>query len=171
MEGPSTPFSPKTQSVSDAGTIGFHRYKPGETYESVFGKLASTMEECRAETAATYLTLFPQVLTIWGINETEAERFGYLMWLQEASAGITSLAQYKPDTDSWGEAHAQGHVAILRVMQESGVATIEIITGADGEPDILVTLDRARIPTDGKKAMGTFLLGLEVKSIDLLFFT
>ena len=56
-------------SVGPYGPVN-HWYKPGETYESNFGKLGSSFEECRAETVATHLSLFPQVLAIWGVNSS-----------------------------------------------------------------------------------------------------
>lgn len=140
------------------------RYKPGETYETKFGRLGSTLEECRAETVATYLGLFPTVLQVWGVNSSSAaEQQTYLLWLEEATEGLEGLAEYKPETDTWGEAHAQGRFAILHVMIESGVANVTVITGKDGQPDLLISLDRTRLQTDGKQAMGEFLLGLEVR--------
>ena len=140
----------------------FCRYKPGETYESKFGRLGSTLEECRAETVATYLGLSPTVLKIWGLNESAAELQAYLLWLEEATEGLEGLAEYKPESDTWGEAHAQGRFAILHVMIESGVANVSVTTGKDGQPDLLISLDRKRIHTDGRRAMGEFLMGLEV---------
>ncbi|OQV25422.1 Dipeptidyl peptidase 3 [Hypsibius exemplaris] len=151
--------------ISKLGSVGKfgpvkNWYKPGETFETKFGRLGSTLEECRAETVACYLGLFPQVLSIWGINRTAAEQHSYMLWLEYAIEGLEGLIQYTPETDSWGEAHDQGRFAMLRVMIESGVASVKSLTGADGKPDLLVSLDRKRIPTDGKKAMGEFLLGL-----------
>ncbi|XP_055346601.1 dipeptidyl peptidase 3-like [Paramacrobiotus metropolitanus] len=146
--------------IGDFGSIN-NWYKPGQTYESVFGKLASTMEECRAESVAVHLSLFPDVLSIWNINQSDAERWAHLVWLDEASQGLVSLAEYDPLSDTWGEAHAQGHFAILRVMQEAGVANISVTTGEDGRPDLLVTIDRSKLYTAGRAAIGHFLLGLQ----------
>lgn len=43
-------------------------YKPGETYNSVFGDFASSFEECRAETIATFLSLHNEVLKYESLN-------------------------------------------------------------------------------------------------------
>ena len=43
-----------------------------------------------------------------------------------------------------------------------GLVTLETITGADGQPDLEVKLDRTKIATVGKKAIGQFLLALQV---------
>ncbi|OQV25420.1 Dipeptidyl peptidase 3 [Hypsibius exemplaris] len=140
-------------------------YRSGETLETKFGRLGNVLEECRAETVAVYLSLFPEVLKIWGVHEKNAEEFSYTLWLEEAFEGLDalSLAQVSADTvgNSWGEAHAPGLFAILRVMIESGVANVTVINGTDGKPDMLIRLDRKRILTDGKRAMGDFLLDLQ----------
>lgn len=41
-------------------------YEPGSTWDSTFGKLASPMEECRAECCGVYLCLEPSVLRVFG---------------------------------------------------------------------------------------------------------
>ncbi|GAV02056.1 hypothetical protein RvY_12669 [Ramazzottius varieornatus] len=136
-------------------------YMPGQTYESTFGKLASSFEECRAETVATYLSLFPQVLAVWGINSTSAADVAYYLWLMEISEALQGLAQYDLKTTSWGEAHVPGQFAILRVMIEAGVAKVRIVNGSDGKADLLATLDKSLMFTKGKEAMANFLLGLQ----------
>lgn len=45
-------------------------YKQGETWTSVFGKLATTMEECRAECVGSYLLTEPTVLRVFGYTES-----------------------------------------------------------------------------------------------------
>ena len=48
---------------------------------------------------------------------------------------------------------------------EAGQNLIDIVktTGKDGEDDLLITLDRSKIPTVGKEAIGNFLRKLQVK--------
>lgn len=57
----------------------------------------------------------------------------------------------------------QARYVILRVLQEvEGLVDISETVGADGEPDLLITLDRSRIESEGKAAVGHFLLKLQV---------
>ena len=53
---------------------------------------------------------------------------------------------------------------ILRVLLEAGggLVTLERGEADDGKPDVLVRVDRAAIATAGKRAIGEFLLKLQV---------
>jgi dipeptidyl-peptidase-3 len=44
-------------------------YKPGQTWTGVFGNLATSMEECRAECVGSYLITEPALLEIFGYTE------------------------------------------------------------------------------------------------------
>ena len=44
-------------------------YKKGETYNGVFGDMATSMEECRAECVAAYLMFESELLAIFGYTE------------------------------------------------------------------------------------------------------
>lgn len=58
----------------------------------------------------------------------------------------------------------QARFVILRVLLEAkeGLVTVEKITGEDGEPDVVIKLDRSKINCVGKKAIGDFLRKLQV---------
>lgn len=44
-------------------------YEPGETWNSVFGKLAPTVEECRAFLVANYLADNKDILALFGYDQ------------------------------------------------------------------------------------------------------
>lgn len=58
----------------------------------------------------------------------------------------------------------QARYVILRLLLECGrgLVKVEKVTAADGEPDILVTLDRSLIDTTGKPVIGDLLTKLQV---------
>ena len=60
----------------------------------------------------------------------------------------------------------QARYVILRVLLEgaSGLVSIERTTDSNGKPDITIKLDRSKIETLGKKAIGDFLNKLQVNS-------
>ena len=57
----------------------------------------------------------------------------------------------------------QARYAILQVMlQAADLITITEHTGEDGKPDLLLSLDRTKIDTVGRKAISDFLLKIQV---------
>jgi len=80
-----------------------------------------------------------------------------------ARAGLLSLEFYSPDTKSWRQAHMQARYAILQVMlQAEDLVTITERKGEDGNPDLLLSLNRSKIDTAGRKAISDFLLKIQV---------
>ena len=58
----------------------------------------------------------------------------------------------------------QARFVILQVLLEAGddLVKVQTVTGEDGEPDILLSLDRSKIISVGKPAIGNFLKKLQV---------
>ncbi|KAK7104572.1 dipeptidyl peptidase 3-like isoform X2 [Littorina saxatilis] len=139
-------------------------YMPGETWDSKFSSVASTYEECRAECVGIYLCLLADVLKIFGFEGDEGDDIIYVNWLNMARAGLMALEFYSPETRQWRQAHMNARFVILRVMLEAGegLVSIEQTTGDDGQPDLRVKLDRAKIIPVGKPAIGNFLRKLQV---------
>ena len=53
-------------------------YKPGETWDGVFGALSSAYEECRAECTGVYLCDHPLALSIFGHEGEEGRTITYV---------------------------------------------------------------------------------------------
>jgi len=134
-------------------------YKPGETWDSKFASSASTMEECRAECTGLYLSINSELLEIFGHKGQEAEDIYYINWLIMVRAGIRALEFYTPEHKKWGQAHMQARYVILRVLLHAGEGLVQIKRTSD---NVIVTLDRSKITTVGKKAIGDFLVKLQV---------
>ncbi|XP_069064068.1 dipeptidyl peptidase 3 [Pleurodeles waltl] len=139
-------------------------YKGNETWDSKFSTIASAYEECRAECVGLYLCFNKAVLKIFGLEGVAAEDVIYVNWLNMVRAGLLGLEFYTPETKKWRQSHMQARFAILRVLLEAGnqLVTIEQTTGADGKPDAVITLDRAKILSVGKPAIEKFLRRLQV---------
>lgn len=142
-------------------------YAPGATWDTVFGTIASSYEECRAECSGLYLCVEPEVLAVFG-HEVGAGGdivdVAYVNWLHMARAGLMGLEFYTPEVSKWRQAHMQGRYVILRVFLEAGqgFVTIREKEGADGKPDLEVVMDRSKIMSVGHPAIGNFLLKLQV---------
>ena len=64
-----------------------------------------------------------------------------------------------------------GRYVILRVLLEcEGLITINQTTGADGRPDLTITIDRTKIESVGQTAIGDFLRKLQVCIIFMIYF-
>uniref|UniRef100_A0A8C9B024 Dipeptidyl peptidase 3 n=1 Tax=Prolemur simus TaxID=1328070 RepID=A0A8C9B024_PROSS len=139
-------------------------YQSGETWDSKFSNIASSYEECRAESVGLYLCLHPQVLEIFGFEGADAEDVIYVNWLNMVRAGLLALEFYTPEVSSWRQAHMQARFVILRVLLEAGegLVTVTPTTGSDGRPDARVCLDRSKIRSVGRPALERFLRKLQV---------
>ena len=58
----------------------------------------------------------------------------------------------------------QARYGILQVLLEAGegLVSVDRTVGEDGQPDLLVSLDRSKINSVGKTAIGDFLRKLQV---------
>ena len=55
---------------------------------------------------------------------------------------------------------------ILRVLLEcDNLVTIRQVTGADGQPDLVISIDRSKIESVGQPAIGHFLKKLQVEKL------
>jgi len=139
-------------------------YKAGQTWDNVFQARASAYEECRAECVGIYLCLEKDILTVFGHEGQAAEDIIYVNWLNMARAGLAGMEFYTPETKKWRQAHMHARYVILQVLLEAGegLVTVDSITDENGKPDVCVRLDRTKVATVGKKAIGAFLRKLQV---------
>lgn len=134
-------------------------YDEGETWASAFGALSSSWEECRAEAVGIYLSLEDKVLDIFGYTGKQQKKdIIKVNWLAMAHSGLAGSEMYNPEKKKWGQAHSQARFAILQILEKSGVITFK----DKGTPDMLIQIHEEKIYTTGKKAIGDFLVQLQV---------
>lgn len=143
-------------------------YKPGETWGSVFGSLAGSYEECRAELVAMYLSCEFPVLKIFGFGDGTVDIHGsagdvlYASYLTMARAGLVSLEMWDPKSQKWGQPHSQARFSILQCFLSAGEDFCRLESTQDDLSDLTIKLDRSKIMTVGRKAVGEYLQKLHI---------
>ncbi|RLL98895.1 hypothetical protein CFD26_101402 [Aspergillus turcosus] len=152
------PISPLT------GTAVTSHYLPGQTWTSVFGRLARTVEECRAILVSEYLMDDKELLGIFGYTDTSditAEDLLYTTYLNIGVDGLQALEHYNFQSKTWGQVHHQAHYSILKHLLQDGGGVIHISHDPTG-PNLTVQVDRTKILSHGKPALGRYLCRLHI---------
>ena len=143
-------------------------YKSGQTWGSVFGSLASTYEECRAESVAMALCCDFEILSIFGFGNGQEDISGgagdilYAAYLQMARAGICALEFWDPKSRKWGQIHMQARFAILQTYLKAGSNFCELAYTKDDLSDLSIKLDRQKILSHGRPAVEDLLQKLHI---------
>ncbi|KAB8076290.1 dipeptidyl peptidase [Aspergillus leporis] len=143
-------------------------YKPGQTWSSVFGAIASSYEECRAECVAMVLGCDFSILKIFGFGDgkenltNEAGDVLFAAYLQMARAGLIALEFWDPKTQKWGQAHMQARYSILRTFLDAGDDFVKLSYTKEDLSDLEIHLDRSKILTHGRPAVEKYLQKLHV---------
>jgi dipeptidyl-peptidase-3 len=101
-------------------------WRPGETYQEVFGSIQGPYEECRAETTALHLGFRDEVLEMYGIPMEQRRVFRVCYLLIMMHAAIVGLPTYVPETREWKQPHSQARFVILRAIYKWGDGGLEV---------------------------------------------
>ncbi|KAF2761802.1 dipeptidyl-peptidase III [Pseudovirgaria hyperparasitica] len=143
-------------------------YGPGQTWGSVFGPIAASYEECRAECVAMALTCDFDILEIFGLGNGKDDIDGpagdvlYASYLSMARAGIAALEFWDPKSRKWGQAHMQARFSILRTFLNAGVEFCELEYTKDDLSDLTIRLERSKILSLGRPAVEEYLKKLQI---------
>ena len=139
-------------------------YKPGQTWGSVFGSIAASYEECRAELVAMFLGCDFPTLKIFGFGDGTIDMDGeagdvlYASYLSMARAGLASLEMWDPKSQKWGQAHSQARFSILKCFLEAEDDFCKLEYKESDLSDLTIKLDRSKILTAGRDGKNPHLL-------------
>lgn len=132
-------------------------YKKGETWSSKFKSLASTYEECRAESCALYFACNKDIAKVFGVKDEEYHDVLYTNWLNMMVSAVKGTSNYSTEKGKWMQAHSQGRFVIMKVLKENNFVKLKF---TDDNMEIL--MDKDKILTEGKKIIGDFINRLQV---------
>ncbi|KAH8590734.1 dipeptidyl peptidase III [Bisporella sp. PMI_857] len=139
-------------------------FRLGETYNSVFGKLVRTVEECRAFLTADYLVDNRDILALFGYDQGStptADDFIYYMYLQIGVQGLLALRSFNIKEQTWGGDHDRAQFAILKHILQEGDGVIWIECDPDTET-LIVRVERSKIISHGKPSVGRMLCKINI---------
>ncbi len=139
-------------------------YKPGQTWSSVFGSIASSMEENRAELVAMALSCDFEILKLFGFGDgkvnmsNKAGEVLYASYLSMARAGVVALEFWDPKSRKWGQAHMQARFSILRAFLDAGNDFCKLdYSDSQDLSDLTIKLDKNKILSHGRPAVEAYL--------------
>lgn len=132
-------------------------YEKGETWSSKFGTLASTYEECRAESCALYFATDKKITEIFNVSDEDFNDVLYAGWLSMMIAAVRGTQSFNVEKKKWQQAHSQARFVIYKVLKRNGFVNIK----TDNDK-IMIEMDKDRIMTDGKRIIGDFLKDLQI---------
>ncbi|KAI7781721.1 hypothetical protein LA080_014487 [Diaporthe eres] len=131
-------------------------YLPGQTWTSVFGEIAGSVEECRAEVLSLYLMDSKELLSVFGYDDTTsitAEELYYYTYLHLGVQGLQALGFYNAEEETWGEPHRQAQFSILKHVLADGGGVLSINHNKD-ESHLVVAVNQSKLFSHGKPCLG-----------------
>ncbi|KAM7206109.1 dipeptidyl-peptidase 3 [Naviculisporaceae sp. PSN 640] len=139
-------------------------YRSGQTYETVFGDLARTVEECRAFLVASYIADNRQILSLFSYDEHSsptADELIYYTYLHIGVEGLRALRSFNSKERVWCGDHDRAQFAILKhlVQDGGGVISIDVNKKTD---ELYIRVDRSKILSLGKPSLGRMLCKIHI---------
>jgi len=134
-------------------------YEHGEVWNTKFGAISSSFEECRADTTGYFLATNKDVYSIFGFEEHEIKTMLWSNVMNQLRKGIIGLPLYNPEAKRWGQAHTQGAFVITMFIwknQKSKIIDFEML----GDNDFRIHLDKENLYTEGQELISKLLLTL-----------
>lgn len=77
-------------------------YEEGEVWNTKFGSISTSYEECRADTCGFYLCTIKEVYELFGFADEEVNQMLWLNVMSQFRKGTLGLPLYNAETKKWG---------------------------------------------------------------------
>ena len=141
-------------------------YEEGEVWNTKFGSISGSFEECRADTCGFYLCTLEEVYSLFGFEASEVDLMLWVNVMNHLRKGIIGLTLYNTQTKRWGQMHTQGAFVFAMWIyknQKSKVIDFEILESTEegGAEDFRIHLDLENLKTEGRELISQLLLVLQ----------
>ncbi len=151
-------INPLTNSVVDSFYTG------NQTFESKFGDICRSYEECRADLCGLFFCFFKDIHTIFEVDEENYKDTIYVIWLMYIRKGVVGLQLYNESTKKWGQAHTQGAWVFTQFLlryQSQGNEILKIVVD-EKENNFNILLNKNNLMEYGQDIAAKLLLNLQV---------
>ena len=156
-EGQPTP----TFTDPDRGDTFESCYEVGEVWNTKFGAISTSFEECRADTCGFFLCTLPEVYTLFGIEEHEVDTMLWVNVMQQFRKGIAGLNLFNAETGKWGQAHTQGAYVFAQYLLQNQKTELCSLELTENGTDFLIHLNKENLMGEGRELIRQFLLILQ----------
>ncbi|KAK4184648.1 peptidase family M49-domain-containing protein [Podospora australis] len=139
-------------------------YRPGQTWDSVFGEMGVALEEYRAVLFSVYLMDNRELLAMFGHDDTTritADDLLYNTYLHIGVEGLRALKYLNAEEQAWREPYRSTEFAILKHVQLHGGGVLDI-EHDPGAATLTVKVDRNKLLSHGKPCLGGLLCAIHI---------
>lgn len=136
-------------------------YEEGDTWNSRFGAISASFEECRADTCGYFLCQLPEVYTLFGFDSSEIDTLLWVNVMSQFRKGLLGLSLFNAETKKWGQAHTQGAYVLSMYLyknQKSDIVKFELKEESD---EFFIHLNKENLNKEGKELIRKFLVILQ----------
>ena len=92
-------------------------YNKGETYQTLFGDISTSYEECRADLSGLFLQTYEPMFNTFGYSQKDTKDLLFTSMQSEVRKGIQGMpSAYDKSRKKWKQAHTQGAFVITNFI-------------------------------------------------------
>jgi dipeptidyl-peptidase-3 len=133
----------------------------GDTWNSRFGAISASFEECRADTCGYFLCQLPEVYTLFGFDSSEIDTLLWVNVMSQFRKGLLGLSLFNAETKKWGQAHTQGAYVLSMYLYKNQKSDIVKFEFKEETDEFYIHLNKENLNKEGKELIRKFLIILQ----------